>query len=177
MGLFSVIADEIADAASDFVDHLNGNYRRQKRISKALITASQIASQQRRVAPPPPQPAPNPTPRPVPTPQIMYHGTPELSSAYDIFYNNRWRVKTSHGNTVGVYMTPKFEEAANNYADPDGAVIMVEISPMCRLRKTTDTYHVVEIEGGTENEYYRLIGATPIAILDTTQQIIARWIP
>ena len=168
---------------TDFVDLLNGVDRRRAPAQPAVPERpSQNTNTYVSPAPPPPPPlpqpkpipAPNPAPRPKPKTQIMYHGTPKKEWAYDIFYKNRWQVSTGHGNPIGVYMTPEFEEAANSYAEPDGAVIMVEVRPMCRIKKINDTYHVVEIESATENQYYRLKGVTPIAILDINQQIIAR---
>jgi hypothetical protein len=106
-------------------------------------------------------------------PTVMYHGTPEIASAYDIYRYNRWLVGTGHGNQAGIYMTPEFDEAANSYAKEDGAIIMLYVDPTWGKEKTTSTYYVFVVPNPQEGAFYGIGAIDPLGVLGKDGQRIA----
>jgi hypothetical protein len=122
-------------------------------------------------------------------PAYLYHGTPSIKAARDIFVHNRWRIKNHYPN--GIYMSEDFGTAAG-YTKGNGAIIeilvtipssmIVEQTSMIgdgdkvldmgyRLIRNGNIYIAPIPKRKHNNGYYRVEGLNPSRVLDQSKNL------
>ena len=125
-------------------------------------------------------------------PDILYHGTPTLTAAKDIYLNNRWRVSSS-SMEHGIFMTEEFKVAAR-YAKSSGFIVVLKVTlPSSsivdmssrgfdndqalamgyRLMKMKNIYVALLPKKAIHSQYFRVSGITPVGILDINKNPIS----
>lgn len=124
-------------------------------------------------------------------PNILYHGTPTLQAAKDIYLNNRWKVSCTSAEH-GIFMAEDFN-VAKNYARISGFIVVVNVTlPSSsvidttlrlydndktlamgyRLLKMDNIYVGLLPKKSGYSQYYRVSGITPVGIMDTSKNQI-----
>jgi hypothetical protein len=107
---------------------------------------------------------------PQPMTDILFHGTPKMKNARDIFRNNVWNIKMN-----AVFLADNFE-LTKKYAGKKGGIVVVKKSPGLKLQRDTNwpgAYKFPIDDAKPSKEFYRINGLTPIGILNPEGELIA----
>lgn len=103
----------------------------------------------------------------------LYHGTPTVPGAFDIYYTNTWYAKKYSERPSGVYYTTDFTYAKSK-AEPGGLIVEIEVDQGCSPIQVYEGIYVVEIKDVEPEQMYFMAGITPKAVLDLQGNIITR---
>lgn len=96
--------------------------------------------------------------------EVLFHGTPKLEDAEDILYNNRWLIKKTAGNPMGVYFYPT-RELATTKSGKTGYIVVLLTRHAKNLTNIGDNRYVALVPRGAKGTYYQIEGIFPIRII------------